>query len=687
MSQPKIIIAGKTMPDAQGTPVAVNFQIDDIEGGGSVAGSYASRTVTIPATKDAGEVFAGWQQGRVGQFADKLPARVEVEGTVILQGTAQLEEVVMADGIHGREAAAYKVALFGNNAAWFEQLKGISLSEVVTPFITGQTFTNAFISLNDNADPDTQNWGLFLARCKDWQFADRIERIDLSFFVFIAPVIREAFRRVGYHLDSDFLDTPEGKRYIHPLPARPYSAEYMRRFEVFMEDEDNLTSLPVYPNFTAVNVSGNLTNDNAFNRYNTVLGFYTVGFSGHYTLSASGLQAVTLRFTDGNGNPITAEANFLLSETVFLNAGDTIVLQAAAPVSGGVADYIYISIKPSFEFNLNYTIDLGALCAPSWNVADILLGLVQAFNLRVDTDVERGRVRIEPADAYITGGVRKDGFYRRPNPIDVSNRVDLLKPASVLADNKKKRRTKFEWKADGADENIKSLDKSANLPSGSARFTMSATRYQDGTETKEVNYFAKTLMYRASEIKNDLSSKIPVIPLLQPSELNKRDSAGVLIPVLAIPELEPRILYFAGRRNGLDGRVNLQLGPGLSTYDFPAAWFVCYPDHTQPSLSFAEEQSDLNETCAGLLSRFHLQDQYRRALGRTVEESIFWNAAEIAALDFRRGVHLRGQHFLLKKIEAYRPGTDRATKTILEADAPPIADNNQIENTPIKIVK
>lgn len=64
--------------------------------------------------------------------------------------------------------------------------------------------------------------------------------------------------------------------------------------------------------------------------------------------------------------------------------------------------------------------------------------------------------------------------------------------------------------------------------------------------------------------------------------------------------LNPRLLYFAGRRSGDDGYIRIynEMSSATSAYDFPAAWQVNYNDSSGVdwSLSFADEMTNYGQT-------------------------------------------------------------------------------------------
>lgn len=678
--------------EAEGLPIALSLQIDDPDNPGAIAGTYSKRTVTVPSDKTTIGIFGAWEDGsdNTSEAAHRKAARIEVDGDSVFRGFAQLDEVPAGGDPYRRRASAYKLALIGNNAGWFAKMQSILVRDLVAAYIVDQEFTEVWAADYLNADPDVDKWGLFLGRVKDWSETDGIKYTDLSFFAFIVPLIREAFRLAGYTVASDFFETDEAKRYIHALPARPYSEDYVRQFEIYLEDVDNTTSIPnIFGGGSPalIILGGTAVYDNINDHYNTTTGFYTVPYSGHYTLTWGGEGTNFYIILDDSlglivGSTLTPGTP-LATQTVFLTAGQQIGLYAAGPI-GATAGRSTFGIKPAFEFGENYTIDLTVFCSAEWTAADMLLGFGQAFNLQFDTDTDAYKVTIEPADGYYSGGTFYEGYYQRTRS-DITPKIDLKKTASYKAVNSIREKYRLKWQADSSDANIDGLEQAADLKLYDGRYPFPAGRFQEGETEQEIKYWSKTVMYRANEIRHDSSDVVPILPLLQSSKLNDTDSAGDIIPVTTAEEISPRILYFAGRRAGLDGYVTLS-GSG-DPFDFPAAWFAPYTDATglQPSLAFSNEPTDIGEPVKGLMARFHLYKLARLQTGRLVEEWVLWRSSDIVNLNFRHRVLINGASYLLKKIDGYIPGKTGSIKTLLEYDAQPeTARISDIENPDVR---
>lgn len=689
MSDVKLTIDKIEVTPSGDVNTALTYELDNLTTG-ATAGSRSERGLSIIADKKTLSLFPQISDTTqvIGAIPGRKPATMEAGGVTVFRGEAVPLESTGIGGPYGRKDGAVKVALIGNNATWFSALSKLPIADVIREYVTAETFTDAFCQDNDNADPATQKFGLFLARTVEWAEPTEIKRIELTLFAFWGAIFRDAFALAGYHLDSDFLDG-EGARYILPLPPRPVGADYGADFAIYMADADNSTVLPGFgPLPVLVILTGDAGNQNPGAHYDNSTGFYTVPFSGHYFVKVGG-DAFNFYgpFTSTGAQVFDAQPVFPgsahHSERVFLEAGTEIGLFASSLTSGNQANASYLQITPDLIFGENYTVALDMFTPSDWYVGEALQGFAQLFNLAFDTDNDLGRVCMKPRDRY--AAINNDGtttstggYYSDTAALDWGGKIDLSKQSNPkLSSGKNKQR--FKYDTDGADATAEALDKNANFRFSEARYLFPGNRYEEGENVEAVKFFKKTLMYRADEIKHASSPITPVLPLLQGAVYPASDSSATA--------LEPRILYFAGRRAGLDGYVNLRLTPGLSLYDFPAAWFVPYNrgnEEAAPSLSFANELSNFGQPIPGLLQRFHLQKMKRQEIGLLVEEWARLKPTDIANLNFRNRVHVAGSTYILRRVEGYRPDTNASTKVILEADAAPTtADATKIESSPI----
>jgi hypothetical protein len=401
-----------------------------------------------------------------------------------------------------------------------------------------------------NPNPNIDNWGYFLSKIRNWENSGEVAWHEHIPFFFIHHLIREGFRRAGYSLLSEFFQTEEFIRKIMPVIPTPPAAEVQRLYELYIKDIDvSATTLPLWPP-EDIFLTGTEELDNPGGHYNVTTGRYTIPHSGYYELTlwhrwyhfyalTDPTGTIPYFYTDGGVTTLDGT----LTKVVFLKKGDEMKLRGASlGISPSTVGAAYIGIKPYFDKQSfeGITFKASNHIPKNWMVSDILLGIHAAYNLNWSTDFDAKTVFVEPRDSYLSSG-KKAGFFN--NVINLSNAVDSSKGGNTTLDISKKSKSRLGWKT--GDPNVEKLDKS-DLPIYTAQYEHPIGRFDNGTETIEVPFFVKTIHYRASDIRHLNSDINPQIPLLM-SELIDEDT--ILIP----PDQIPRILHFAGRRNGRNG--------------------------------------------------------------------------------------------------------------------------------------
>lgn len=676
--------------DREGFPLSLSLSIDAAENPSKIVGSYSKRTINFPGDGETGEFFQEWADStRINpDAASRRPCRIDVNGITVFTGVAQLEDVTTS-GSHGlRRVSGHRVSVLGNNATWFSDMKAALVRDM--GMIPLHDLTADYVSTHDNADPDLDTFGYFLARTKDWSVENNVQYTEFTPFVFIRPMLVEAFRRVGYSFSSAFFDTDLGKRLILPVPFRPYSESDVTEWRAYVSDNNNGTVLNPADGtlgdtgITHITVRGDNINNNDGGYYDTGTGYYTAPMSGYYIFAVPAvgppltvflirINGVTVidQFTD----PFNGDIG--LQGRVFLEAGDTVELLAVTlDVAPDPVELAFLYATPDLNaFEEGTTIDLSKYGNPDWALSDVVSGVTHAFGLVWNTDPDGYTVAAEPRDSYLLrkkspfldyGG---DGFFKRTDRVDMTEKVDISKEATVanvLSDSK----YTLAWKTDGADGNLSVIDSDSAGPLKlyDAAYNFPQGRFQPGENKFENPFFSKTLHVFDAEIKHSSSPFTPQLPVLQ------SDTFGT--PQDTIGDFEPRVLYFAGRRDGLDGFVNL--GSGVS-YDYPAAFMVNYNDDNgyDPSLSFCSETLLNGEIVAGLMQRLHMQFLKRIEVGKQLTEWLHLTELDIANLEFRKKILLGDAIYLIKKVNGYNPLSNRSTEIALIADAVPATEDPQ----------
>jgi len=689
----------------------LTYSIKDKDNPENTRGSNSERSLTLPATKQNDLVFDSfWDVGRVSSGANFKTASIQVNGLPILQGKAQLNEAETKGKAYSRKGLSYDVAFFGNNADWFlllkDKLLGLDL-DWQDPVRDITTFKSFVIAGGYTADYSTQSWCCFLAKWKDWTggAGDRFEVLDSTFALFIRSIIDKIFDSIGYTVSSQFFDTDEFKKYILAVPPQQkYPAEFGEDYlnveanktvsqtinttvlEGITYDNQTVTP-PLAPTnpFTpsaAATIAGINGNTSQYQAPET--GFYQVFVTIEVDNIVNSVDVNIGVLTDGAGSPstpvriigtLTAADNGRVFETsiiIEMAQGDIMEFYIGVnPVAGGSIDIIGGSLRIIGEASIGVGASINfRYLLRNWAVTDFIKGLTQAFNLYWDANPLTATVTVEPKDPYLykdralATTSLKDGFLTGAK-IDMTHKIDLRKNAKVMAVNSIPETSYFVWGSDSSDPTMAAKNLDEDIETYGAKYVLPPNRFEPETVENRNPFFAPTLHIFDRQITDESSDQVAQIPIMWPMDYQTD-------PTSSEPNYEvmPRLLYFAGRRAGLDGYVKGTDNGFDFIIDLPCAFFVNYNDPTglDPNLSFSNEAIQGN-IVAGLLERFRLRDMARNRAGKGVQEWLHWNETDILNLDFRQKITLDGYLFVLQEVSGWSPLIDRSTKTYLQYDA------------------
>jgi hypothetical protein len=243
----------------------------------------------------------------------------------------------------------------------------------------------------------------------------------------------------------------------------------------------------------------------------------------------------------------------------------------------------------------------------SYNFLDLLGGLVDMYNLTIQTDPILRQVTIEPTHDYtLPDGTKMPGYFK-PQRIDWTNKQDISKNNILKFFSEIDRQLDFQFKQDGSDgglniyaarykgiylnnvlsTGLNTINNTNNdnglmaaVP-GASRYLF-PTRFPKGNKQMTNRFFSATMHYLAKPFANInqlLSTGGPLPPLLAPQLIcivpeNINDSSASAVT----QTFEPKIAYYAGPQSigGVGGwrwqgdplgRGVDSLGNGIPTYN------------------------------------------------------------------------------------------------------------------------
>jgi hypothetical protein len=680
--------------------VTIDYSIENIELG-NISGAHSKRNVTLPATKTNVNIFQNiTDAGAIVTNAYKLlSARLEADGVPILTGKARLEGADLQAINSGFVASNFKVSLIGNNADWFADVGNTLVRDLGWDDIEINT-----ANVKTNYDPLTSEHCYILMKWKAWENETFIVNNEMTPAIFVWQVLEKAFLNRGYQLNSIFKTDPFN-RLIIPMGLE-LGADYLNDFVNLRASSpspsllSNSNPSPILITFTDETTSPNFDTGG-----NYASGVYTVPITATYTLKAElNIATSTIIPTPTDEvlvgweiNGVFEEGEDLGQETDF---DDSVIIEFITDlVEGDLVRFVVkhnncgflMGLNGSIEiigskaiFETGRTFDLQYVIPISWYVRDVIADLTTIFNLAWETNVLSKQVYAYPKDDYTlryradaTGAISLttfEGFFKGSDKYDLNTRdvegsdfqiLDGYKSSQVLA-----------YATDDDTTNKEEERRGVNIYSGGYNFP--TDRFDNGVEFIYTKFFAKTIHISDVDITSGgiYGAQMPLV---------FGDDYNTVTDAEPNYNLAPRLLYYAGRRNGLDGYIRLydDTSSASSAFDFPAAFMVNYNDPSGGdfNLSFSDEVTNYTNVMQGIFKTFHLQTYKRIELGKVYTTFAKLKPKDITQLSFRRKGIIGSSNFIIQSIE-YNPKSNSPAKTVLLYDEKPnINDLSKVSNT------
>ena len=659
--------------DQDETNVTVNYSIEGIDLK-NIKGAHSKRNLKVPATKNNIDIFQNIQEiGSVVTDAYKLfDARLEANGIPILVGKGRIDSGQIIGINSGFAAKDFKISLIGNNADWFSDVGNILVRD-----LTWEDLTLSTATVKTNYDPTTSEACFILMKWRAWTNDTYITDNELTPAIFIWQILEKAFANKGYQLNSIFTYDPFN-RLIIPMGLN-VDADYIKNFVNLRASNPSPSTITytsgeygtITISFTDETTSPNFDNGNNYSG-----GTYTTPITALYNLAAElnvnltnqigdlNAFAELILFWEVDGNIVSI---YDLTNETSLN--DSILLEYLDDIPENKAVILKLRYQ-NVDFNLTLagsisvvaekegievgeTYNLQYIIPITWYVRDIISDLTTIFNLSWETDVISKQVYAYPKDdftvsyrANATGAattITSAGFfldtpYYDLNTRDVDNGeftiIDGYKSTSILA-----------YATDDDTTNKEEARRGVNIYSGG--YTFETDRFENGIEFIYTKFFAKAIHINDVDITSG-GTYGAQMPLVFGDDYNTVTDAEPNY------SLAPRLLYYAGRRNGYDGYIRLydEASSAASAFDFPAAFMVNYndPSGVDFNLSFSDEVTNYSNVVQGVFKTYHLQNYKRIELGKQYTTFAKWDNSDITNLSFRRKGAIGSGKFIIQSV-------------------------------------
>lgn len=381
-------------------------------------------------------------------------------------------------------------------------------------------------------------------------------------------------------------------------------------------------------------------------------------------ISAPGVQVAALRAADN----ITAFC------TTSVSQGDIITARFyvdvfSSKINSGVwieatvdqlqIDYFRIPLGGNIDFS-NYT------GFKKYKFLDYLRGILDEFNLSINTDPINKAVLIEPTHAYsVTADLnQKLQGYFVDDHLDWNDKKDLSKKWKLQNYHDYDRELTFKYKNDNNDGILKVVQ-DRNINTVAAGKYVFPARFKTGKDAIENRFFAATMHYDAKQWEG-ITGKAPQLVCLIPENISNTSNSE------SANTFTPKSCYYKGLVSGAGG-WNFD-GNDMTTLPFMFAVNYQPGGEHDPVLSYSDEKISNGSggfvVAPGLLKRFYWQRLAIMRNGQFYKTFFRLNNYDVANQFHREHISMGGHKWELVTITGYRPLQELSTSCFLRRWAP-----------------
>ena len=699
-------------------PIAINYQLEDKEDFQKKKSSE-SFNIALPATLNNNKIFNSFYNPAIADFTageifkSHRPCSIEAEGYELLVGKSFLVKAT-----HDNKPLSYEINCYGDNADWMIDLKEATLYDFVKQIKF--SFSKAVIEASWNYNGMSESLPYVFAPIRYAGFMDSTKGDDSNYGVtYMRPslsvywILYWGFKSIGYNIQSAFLDSTYFRRLVMPWTWGTFLSSEGNKYDVHKFLAKSKSSKWVegsHHRYVDLEVSndyetGGFDNNDDYQyiaanqemrwtyKTNQSFGLLDATFSLNVSVNATAtassnvfLFAEWYRKRTTDAAPVLMRSDTLVNITgpwvgrtddvgnkeVFfsttINPGDYISVKLLTHISESKLgrgnnvcsvnqfklDYLKIPLSGQILFD-NY------LGLQKYKFLDLLRGIVDAFNLSIQTDAVNKIITIEPTHAYATGNdfSKKQAGYFIEDYIDWSPKQDISKVSTQSLYSDYEREVIFKFKEDSNDGVFKLVqDRNLNkLATGKYVFP---DRFKAGNKEHENRFFSATMHYEADGFKA-ITGIPPQMICIVPENISNTSSGE------AENTFMPKLAWYKGLTTGVGG----WRWDGANKTDYPFLFAVNYKPGGQndPILSYSDEKIG-NELSgfvkgSGLLKRFFHQRLAIMRNGQWYTTHFRLNNYDISNGLHRAYIIIHGQKYELIAIKDYKPLQQQATECIL----------------------
>ncbi len=695
-------------------PISFDYALEDVYDF-QVKKSSESFQVKVPGTLKNQKIFNTMNNLNITDMTSNQYFRnmrkivVETNSMEVFKGSAVVSKVEMQHG----KPKSFELDFYGNNSEWILPLKEVTIYDLykhVKFIFNRSTITRSWmfdgrdesipvvfapVKYAGWLDPDTQT---------DKNYSVKSMKPSLSVYW----ILYWAFKSIGYKIESDFFDSNYGRRLVMPWTFGAFLTSDGTKYQIhkflaksaeelhFSGDMNRLVNLNVLDNVDTGTFDNNNTvaggdysfyehtpsNDYSMQwRYNTPhYGALEVSFQlslfYDYRLDNSSDFRLTAEFyKNGNlvksinvrddkaptvGNSSGSDLSIHWFETT-VNPGDLVECKIRLRIrKTGTAKTARCDLKVEEYKISHFKIPTGGeiqfdsyLTLQKEKFIDLMRGLVDLFNLSIQTDPVKKIVCIEPSHAYSLNNEfnKTQGGYFKNIAVDWTDKEDLSEISSIELYKDNARQFTFQFSDDTDDGALKIVQDRYKITLGAGKYVFN-DRFKSEKKVYENRYFSPTMHYLVDDFKY-ITGISPQMICLVPENISNTSSSE------SENTFSPKIAYYKGISSSVGGwKFDSEMYPV-----FPYMFAVNYKPggENDPILSYSDERIGDNTNSKvgrGLLKRFFWPRLAIMDYGQWYITNIRLKNVDIVNWMHRERIHIDGNLYELINIKGYNPNTD-----------------------------
>lgn len=633
--------------------------------------------------------------------------KISYNALTLMRGKAFLREV---ESVSDKKSLIYD--LYSNNADWIIANQTTTFHDLLKDVSFDRTSSNIENSFNYDGRTSGNNIYVFAPVRYAIPLKDSGGVKDMSFdYNYLKPsisvyyLIKKAFTISGYRIESTFLDTDFFRRLVMPWTWGAFNDSQGSSFDLMKvvaktPSPVNISNIQSYEGRIDANVTQELSDPQNCYSYDAInkrmvwtcnSSNPSMVFSAKFEMELSfnrkngQLYIWSKWYVNGNlilDDPIYMGYNYsgnrygvvtskfntsLFSSINGIRQGDTVSCEIYVRSYSGVFNkiddnYEVLRFETTELFQtIGSRVDFSELaCLKNYKFLDLLRGIIDCFNLSIQTDNVLKKVVIEPTHDYSITQSNLIGYFDGVKKMDEA--FDISKISRFYNYFNTNRQQIFKYKDDSNDGFVNILEEKTGVSLGKSIYVLPERFSDDGDKVNENRFFSKVIHLKLSQYGNNTYC-VAIVPdnISKSAALNEDIKNSSVLSDVDKSTFIPKLCYYEGKINSRWYLENTQ------RWDYPYMYAVDYSDYGhsgKPNLSYSDEKVG-GYISPGLLSRYYMQRMANMRNGQMLEAYFKIRLEDVLDPVKRKLISLQGINWELLSISGYDPSSQETVKCLL----------------------